>query len=120
MLALQKYRTRLIGSQLAYLFLKLFRTDMNECKNAGLPEPIIEYSSGGISVTILKNQFNEKSLIEIGLSARQIKAVQYLKENQNITNKIYQKTCEVSKATAIRDLTELNILIWYGNFNALL
>ena len=93
---------------------------MNEWKNAGLPEPIIEYSSGGISVTILKNQFNEKSLIEIGLSARQIKAVQYLKENQNITNKIYQKTCEVSKATAIRDLTELNILIWYGNFNALL
>ena len=85
-----------------------------------MPEPIIEYSSGGISVTILKNQFNEKSLIEIGLSARQIKAVQYLKENQNITNKIYQKTCEVSKATAIRDLTELNILIWYGNFNALL
>lgn len=71
-------------------------------------------------MTILKNQFNEKSLIEIGLSARQIKAVQYLKENQNITNKIYQKTCEVSKATAIRDLTELNILIWYGNFNALL
>ncbi len=80
---------------------------INECIKAGLPEPIIEYSSGGISVTILKNQFNEKSLIEIGLSARQIKAVAYLKENRSITNKIYQEICEVSKATATRDLTEL-------------
>nr|WP_319511312.1 ATP-binding protein [uncultured Draconibacterium sp.] len=80
---------------------------INECKKAGLPEPIIEYSSGGISVTILKNQFNEKSLIEIGLSTRQIKAVEYLKENKSITNKIYQEICEVSKATATRDLTEL-------------
>ncbi len=80
---------------------------INECKKAGLPEPIIEYSSGGISVTILKNQFNEKNLIEIGLSARQIKAVEYLKENKSITNKIYQEICEVSKATATRDLTEL-------------
>lgn len=80
---------------------------INECKKAGLPEPIIEYSSGGISVTILKNQFNEKSLMEIGLSARQIKAVKYLKENQIITNKIYQEICDVSKATATRDLTEL-------------
>jgi ATP-dependent DNA helicase RecG len=80
---------------------------INECKKAGLPEPIIEYSSGGISVTILKNQFNEKSLIEIGLSTRQIKAIEYLKENKSITNKIYQEICEVSKATATRDLTEL-------------
>ena len=80
---------------------------INECKKAGLPEPIIEYSSGGISVTILKNQFNEKSLIEKGLSTRQIKAIEFVKENRNITNKIYQEICEVSKATATRDLTEL-------------
>ena len=80
---------------------------INECKAAGLPEPIMEYSSGGISVTILKSQLNDKSLKDIGLSARQIKAVKYLKENQIITNKIYQEICEVSKATATRDLTEL-------------
>jgi ATP-dependent DNA helicase RecG len=80
---------------------------INECKKAGLPEPIIENSSGGISVTILKNQFNEKILIEKGLNTRQIKAIKYLKENRSITNKIYQEICEVSKATATRDLTEL-------------
>ncbi len=80
---------------------------INECKKAGLPEPIIEYSSGGISVTILKNQFNEKNLIAKGLSVRQIKAIEFIKENKSITNKIYQEICEVSKATATRDLTEL-------------
>ena len=80
---------------------------INECEKAGLPEPIIEYSSGGISVTILKNQFNEKNLIAKGLSIRQIKAIEFIKENRNITNKIYQDICEVSKATATRDLTEL-------------
>jgi len=80
---------------------------INECKKAGLPEPIIEYSSGGISVTILKNQFNEKNLIAKGLSTRQIKAIEFIKENKSITNKIYQEICEVSKATATRDLTEL-------------
>ena len=46
-------------------------------------------------------------MIEKGLSTRQIKAIEYLKENKNITNKIYQEVCEVSKATATRDLTEL-------------
>ena len=80
---------------------------INECKKAGLPEPIIEYSSGGISVTILKNLFEEKSLIANGLSTRQIKAIGFIKENKNLTNKIYQEICEVSKATATRDLTEL-------------
>jgi len=80
---------------------------INECKKAELPEPIIEYSSGGISVTILKNLFDEKSLIANGLSTRQIKAIGFIKENKNLTNKIYQEICEVSKATATRDLTEL-------------
>ncbi|MCK4919821.1 MAG: hypothetical protein KAS71_02170 [Bacteroidales bacterium] len=80
---------------------------INECKKAGLPEPIIEYSSGGFSVTILKNQFNKENLTAKGLSTRQIKAIEYLKENLIITNKVYQEIGKVSKATATRDLTEL-------------
>jgi ATP-dependent DNA helicase RecG len=95
---------------------------INECKKAGLPEPLIEYSSGGISVTILKNQFNEKNLISKGLSTRQIKAIEYLKINKQLTNKIYQDICEVSKATATRDLTELiekfKILERFGDVGA--
>lgn len=80
---------------------------INECKKAGLPEPVIENVSGGISVTLFKNQLNDKSLIEKGLNDRQIKAIDYLKQNKQITNKIYQELCEVSKATATRDLTGL-------------
>jgi ATP-dependent DNA helicase RecG len=80
---------------------------INECKKAGLPEPLIENISGGISVTIFKNSLDNKTLIDKGLSNRQIKAIEYLKQHKQITNKIYQEICEVSKATATRDLTEL-------------
>ena len=80
---------------------------INECKNAGLPEPIIEKASGGIRVTIFKNIFNSDMLIGLGLSERQLKAVKYIKEKGKITNKEYQHINSVSKATATRDLTEL-------------
>ncbi|MCF8299153.1 MAG: putative DNA binding domain-containing protein [Saprospiraceae bacterium] len=80
---------------------------INECKKAGLPEPLIENVSGGISITIFKNSLDNKTLIDKGLSNRQIKAIEYVKQYKQITNKIYQELCDVSKATATRDLTEL-------------
>lgn len=95
---------------------------INECKKAGLPEPLIEKVSGGISITLFKNSLDNKTLIDKGLSARQIKAIEYLRENKQLTNKIYQEICEVSKATATRDLTELiekfNILERSGEVGA--
>lgn len=45
--------------------------------------------------------------IEKNLNQRQIRAIEYLNEKNTITNKIYQELCEVSKATATRDLSEL-------------
>jgi ATP-dependent DNA helicase RecG len=80
---------------------------MNECKKAGLPEPLIENASGGIRVSLFKNFYANKALVDQGLSIRQIKAMDYLKQHKQITNKIYQALCGVSKATATRDLTEL-------------
>ena len=80
---------------------------INECKKAGLPEPIIETASGGIKVTIFKNLLNPEKLIELGLNERQLKAIEYLKEKGRINNSEYQKLNSVSKATATRDLTEL-------------
>ncbi len=80
---------------------------INECKNAGLPEPIIENVFGGIQVTLFKNRLDKTKLIELGLNDRQIKAIEYLKENIKITNSEYQKLNSVSKATATRDLMEL-------------
>lgn len=80
---------------------------INECKKAGLPEPIIENASGGICITIQKNITENKKQIEKNLNQRQIRAIEYLNEKSTITNKIYQELCEVSKATATRDLSEL-------------
>ncbi|HKK81593.1 MAG TPA: ATP-binding protein [Prolixibacteraceae bacterium] len=80
---------------------------INECKKAGLHEPIIENAHGGISITIHKNAFESKILVKKGLNQRQIKTIEFLKDNKTITNKTYQNLCNVSKATATRDLTEL-------------
>ena len=44
---------------------------------------------------------------QIGLSRRQIKAVEYIKEKGKITNKEYQELCDVSQPTANRDLQDM-------------
>jgi len=80
---------------------------INECINAGFPEPSIEYSSGGIKITLFKNIFSEEKLIKIGLNSRQIKAIMFIKERSKITNSEYQRINNISKATATRDLNEL-------------
>lgn len=80
---------------------------ISECKAAGLPEPETKEMIGGIAVTICKDIYNEKYLQQYALNERQLKAVMYVKENGEITNKIYQELFDVSKATATRDLTEL-------------
>lgn len=80
---------------------------ISECKAAGLPEPETKVMSGGIAVTIFKDIYNEKQLKKFDLNERQLKAVMYVKGFGKITNKIYQELCDVSKATATRDLTEL-------------
>ena len=80
---------------------------INECLDAGLPEPKIELSSGGIKVTIFKDIDIEDKLRNIGLNKRQIKGIRYLKETGKITNSDYKNLNNISKATATRDLTEL-------------
>ena len=80
---------------------------INECKKAGLPEPIIEYSSGGISVTIFKDIFSKKHLLDKGLNERQVEAVLYTKENGKITNSIYRGMFNLTEKTAFRDFEKL-------------
>ncbi|MEQ9288558.1 MAG: ATP-binding protein [Cyclobacteriaceae bacterium] len=80
---------------------------IDECKSAGLPTPEIAEMTGGIIVTIFKDIYNEKHLATLDLNERQLKAILFVKENKSISNSNYQDLCEVSKATATRDLTEL-------------
>jgi len=77
------------------------------CKEAELPEPIIEPIDGGILVTLFKDYLDEEQLRKLGLNERQLRGLLFVKENGKITNSDYQKLNNVSKPTATRDFTEL-------------
>ena len=49
----------------------------------------------------------------MGLNDRQVEAVRYVKENGNISNRIYRDMYDITEKTAFRDfekLTKLNLL----------
>ena len=77
----------------------------------------LEYFLFGIAVeisrvekTVLKLS-SDRSLRDkfgqVGLSSRQIKAVEYLKKNGQITSNEYQEICDVSQPTANRDIQDM-------------
>ncbi|MGS2762746.1 ATP-binding protein [Sinomicrobium sp. M5D2P9] len=80
---------------------------MDTCREAGLPEPTIEETAGGIQVTFLKNIFSEDYLRQLGLNERQIRAVEYVKKEGSINNSVYQQINNVGKTTATEDLQSL-------------
>jgi len=80
---------------------------LSTCKAAGLPEPEIKEFQNGLLVTLFKNNLSPDQLTKLGLNERQVKAVQYVKENGHITNKEYQNLNLVAKPTATRDLSQL-------------
>lgn len=82
---------------------KIFST----CKVAGLPEPEIKEFQNGLLVTLFKNHLSPERLAKLGLNQRQLKAVEYVKENGHITNKEYQNLNLIAKRTATRDLLQL-------------
>ncbi len=81
---------------------------INACKNAGLPEPLIENVSGGISVTIFKDKSaNEISFGFKELNDRQLMALGFIRKMGKIRNADYQSINNVSKRTASRELKEM-------------
>lgn len=78
------------------------------CEEEELPEPVLKEEQGGFLSKIFKDRFTEEQLKKMGLNERQVKAVEYVKKNGKITNSDYQKLCEVSERTALRDLDELS------------
>jgi ATP-dependent DNA helicase RecG len=77
------------------------------CLNAGLPEPLIEETQGGIEVVFLKDPYTEEYLRSLNLNERQIKAVLYVKETGQITNSQYQEINVIKKSVAATDLLDL-------------
>ena len=76
------------------------------CLDAGLPEPTFEEYQG-FQVVFRKDVYDEEYLLSLNLNERQIKAVMYVKEKGQITNKEYQEVCATSNRTASRDLVHL-------------
>ena len=77
------------------------------CKEAGLPEPELTERDGGFLVTLYKDNLTEEQLAKLGLNARQVKAVLYVKEKGKITNGEYQEINATTAKTAFRDLDEI-------------
>lgn len=82
---------------------------INECLNAGLPEPLFESEFGGISVKMFKF-LTKKQLLEKGLNERQILAILFCEKNEYINNSTYQTICKTSGRTATRDLDYLTAI----------
>lgn len=87
------------------------------CKEAGLPVPAMQERDGGFIITLFKNSLTEEQLIKLGLNARQVKSVIFVKGKGRITNSEYQELNGTSARTASRDLevlTELNVFVKEG------
>jgi len=77
----------------------------------------LEYFLFGIAVEISRvektvldlstDRAQKEKYGQIGLSSRQIKAIKYIQENGQITNKEHQQLCGISPSTAKRDLQEM-------------
>lgn len=80
---------------------------LKACKEAELPEPELGEIDGGLLVSLFKDKYTLEQLRKLGLNDRQLKAVEFVKQNGRITNKDYQELNAVSKKTASRDLAEL-------------
>jgi len=80
---------------------------IDSCNLAELPDPEMKEMDGGFIITLFKDNISKEQLNKLGLSARQVKAVLYVKQHGKITNSEYQREFKVSKATATRDLTEI-------------
>jgi len=58
-------------------------------------------------VVLFKDKFNEALLQKLGLNGRQLKAVNYVRQNGSITNAVFQQLNHVGKSTATVDLQQL-------------
>jgi ATP-dependent DNA helicase RecG len=80
---------------------------LDACREAGLPEPLIEEFAGGMQVTFLKDIYTEDYLKQKGLTGRQVRTILFAKEKGRVTNKDYQELFSVSRNTATNDLKKL-------------
>ncbi len=77
------------------------------CRQQDLPEPDFRSEKGRFEVIFYKDPYTEERLREMGLSERQVKAVLYVKEEGDITNREFRELTGLSDEAARKDLVEL-------------
>lgn len=80
---------------------------IRESLEYALPEPDFAQRGGEFTVVLWRDWLTDEVLAGYNLSDRQLRAVNFLKINERITNSLYQFTFSASKRTASRDLDEM-------------
>ena len=87
------------------------------CQKSGIKLEFLS-EQGLFIVRFIKPETKAQQLTEVKLNDRQRKAIEYVREQGQITNHDYQKLCNVSRRQALKDLNELvdrNLLIRAGS-----
>lgn len=78
------------------------------CRQNGMPNPELKEVFGGFSIVFRKDIYTEECLHNLGLNERQVKAILYVKNKNNIDIKSFKSIVpNVSEKTLYRDLQEL-------------
>ncbi len=80
---------------------------IEQCREAGLPEPDFEQRQGSFVITIWRDWLTVEAIEALKLNDRQKKAINVFRKERRVTNASYQEITGFSRATAKRDLEEL-------------
>ena len=72
-----------------------------------LPEPDFGQRAGEFGIVFGRDWLTEKILSGLRLNERQVKAVEFLRLHQSISNRDYRQLTGANDRTALRDLAEL-------------
>ena len=89
---------------------------IDECLKWGLPEPLFEEKQGGVWLTIYADRYQEEILRKDGLNERQIKAVLFVRQKEQITNAIYQES-GLSYKNRFSQIQPFSVRIQHSKFN---
>lgn len=83
---------------------------VRQCKAYGLPEPeFVSVRNLEFKTILARDIYTEDFLSRLGLNERQIEAIKFVKVEERITNKEYQKKFDLKKRQSTDDLKELEL-----------
>lgn len=83
------------------------RRIINDCQEAGVPEPEFESRAGAFRIVFRRVMSARRGSAGAGLNDRQKKALDYVVQQGRITRSEYEQVTQAPKRTAARDLADL-------------